>query len=594
MAKVTYGFGLLLFLTVGWSYATAQGYNIKYIASGTDSAQLLKLSLPGRFTTRSEAGSYVAGLLPLLQGKGFVTASLDSIHTDSSITTVTLFLGEQYNWSSIRTAEADAPLLQTIRFPVLKGMIDFTTLTAWQKKILDYLDDNGHPFGKTYLDSIAIHNGEVSGLLKIERGAFYKIDSLQIIGNAKVNAEFLQSFLEFPPYCAYNKSKLQAVGKKLSELSYLEEEKASDVTMLATGGILNLYLKAKRSSQINALVGFLPGNDPLTGSRKLLLTVDANILLKNALGSGETIGLMWQQLQKGSPRLNLLFEQPYIFHSPFNATFSLDMYKQDSFFLNINMNLGVGYRLAEKQTGSVFLQRRLTIVSGINSAAIIQTKQLPQEADVSSINLGIGYDYAATDYRFNPRRGNLLSLITSAGTKKLKKNNLIVELKDPANPSFKFDRLYDTVKLGAYQFRVTASGAHFVPLGRQNTLKLALAAGIYQSPSYYRNELFQIGGVRLLRGFDEESQFVSQYAIGTTEYRLLTGRNSNFFAFVDGGWGRYPLEKIQTHTYLATGLGLSFETKAGLINLTWALGKRDDTDLNLRLSKIHIGFVSYF
>ena len=150
------------------------------------------------------------------------------------------------------------------------------------------------------------------------------------------------------------------------------------------------------------------------------------------------------------------------------------------------------------------------------------------------------------------------------------------------------------MKLKAYQMRVVATAAHYVPIGAQSTIKLGVNAGIYQSPSYFRNELFQIGGFRLLRGFDEESQYVSQYAIGTVEYRYRIGLNSYFFAFGDGGWGKHLLETTKTHNYIGTGIGLSFETKAGIINLAWAVGKRDDTELNLRQSKVHIGFASYF
>jgi hypothetical protein len=87
---------------------------------------------------------------------------------------------------------------------------------------------------------------------------------------------------------------------------------------------------------------------------------------------------------------------------------------------------------------------------------------------------------------------------------------------------------------------------------------------------------------------------VSQYGVGTVEFRLLTGLNSAFFGFVDGGWGRHPLEIVKAHTYISTGAGLSFQPKAGLINVTLAVGKRDDTEFNLRQSKIHIGFVSFF
>jgi outer membrane protein assembly factor BamA len=594
MAKVKHRFAAVLVLTLWWWGALAQTYPVRYAATDADSVRLAALSLPANFSSRLEANSYISNLLPILQSKGFVTASIDSVKADSASAFVALFLGEPYKWSRIKTQQKDALLLESIHFPVLKGAADFSTLNNWQKRILDYLEENGHPFGRTYLDSIQINGNEVTGLLKIERGPLYKIDSLQVIGDAKINRDFLQKYLQLPNGTVYSKSRLATINKKLSELSYVEEEKPADLTLLATGSVLNLYLKAKRSSQINALVGFLPNSDPTGVNRKLLLTVDANILLRNSLGAGETIGLLWQQLQKGSPRLNLLYEQPYIFHSPFGAQFSLDMYKRDSIFLNINMNLGMNYKLGEKRTASVFLQRRSTIVSGINAAAIIESHQLPQEADVSSLNLGVGYDYNNTDYRFNPRRGSQFQLTATAGTKKLKKNNLILDLKDPSDPSFNFEQLYDTVKLSAYQFRINFVGAHFLQLGKETTLKFGGDVGLYQSPTVYRNELFQIGGNRLLRGFNEESQYVSQYGVGTIEFRLLTGLNSNFFGFVDGGWGKYPLEVVQQHTYISTGAGLSFQPKAGLINVTWAVGKRDDTNFNLRQSKIHIGFVSFF
>ena len=63
----------------------------------------------------------------------------------------------------------------------------------------------------------------------------------------------------------------------------------------------------------------------------------------------------------------------------------------------------------------------------------------------------------------------------------------------------------------------------------------------------------------------------------------------------DGGWGRNNSQNINvSYTYFGTGLGLAFETKAGIFNLAWAVGKRNDTELNLRQSKIHFGFVNYF
>jgi outer membrane protein assembly factor BamA len=591
MAKLKLGLSLLLVLTQ--FLVSAQGYPLRYQVVAGDSLQrgLLQDSFPSRL----EASLYLARLPSLLQTRGYLTASLDSLLLDSTEGRVQLYLGDQYRWARLEPSSSAAALLESLRWNerTIRGAVDFALLSGWQQKVLDRLEEEGHPFGRVYLDSIAIERGEVSALLQIDRGPRYKIDSIRVYGEARVNNGFLQRYLDLPNGSYYNRKKLGAVSKKLLELPYLEEEQPSSLSLLGTGSVLNLYLRPKRSSQINALIGFLPNNET-SGERKLLLTVDANLLLRNAFGGGETIGLVWQQLQQRSPRLNLLFEQPYLFRSPFGLNFSLDLYRRDSVFLNLNINLGTTYRISERQTGGLFIQRRQSIVSGLNLQQIIQTRRLPQEVDVASWNLGVSYAFNSTDYRFNPRKGNELTLTATAGTKQIKKNPQVLQLKDPGDPSFQFERLYDTVKLSAYQLRLLASAAHYIRLGGQSVLKTALNAGIFASPSYFRNELFQIGGYRLLRGFDEESQFVSQYAIGTVEYRYLIGQNSAFFAFLDGGYGRHQLEANPQHTYFSTGLGLSYEARAGIFNIAWAVGKRDDVAFNLRNSKIHLGFVSYF
>ncbi len=267
------------------------------------------------------------------------------------------------------------------------------------------------------------------------------------------------------------------------------------------------------------------------------------------------------------------------------------MFRKDSTFLNISMQLGGNYMVSGQQSAMVFIQRRQSILNGVDTSRIKQLKRLPAEADVSATNLGVTYNFNNTDYRFNPRTGNDLLITVAAGRKKIKKNNQVLELKDPA---FDYESLYDTVKLNTYQFRFSGTAAHYFPITKQTTFKTGLNAGFLQSGNYFLNELFQIGGYKLLRGFTEESEYVSQYIIGTLEYRYLIGINSNFFVFVDGGWARNPVQTVSSHSYIGTGLGMAFETKAGIFNLAWAVGKRNDSELNLRQSKVHFGFINYF
>ncbi len=592
MAKLKHlAFALLLMCKMA---AGQTPYPVHYTVA--DSATAATGLLQKEFTDRLAAMQYVAQLPAFLQSKGYVTASIDSARFDSLSAKVALFIGQPYQWAAVATAAEDADILEAVRWGSsnLSGTpMNFSLLESWKVKILDHLEETGHPFARVSLDSIELDESKMKAKLHIYRGPLYHIDSIRVYGDVKIDNRFLQRYLDIPNGSIYNKKKLQAISSRLSALTYVQEVQSSNLTLLGTGSVLNLYLKPRRSSQVNVLVGFLPNSDA-TAEKKFLVTGEANVLLRNALGAGETIGLNWQQLQVQSPRLNLLYDHPYIFQSPFGLNFQFDMFRKDTAFLNVNMKLGAVYNLSATRSATVFLQRRSTIVNGINTIQVQQSKRLPTDGDVSSLNLGFTYEVNTTNYRFNPRQGMEWTLTASAGTKKLKQNNAILELKDPFNPDFDYARLYDTVKMKSYQFRLQGAVARYFPLGRQSAFKTALQGGIFQSENIFRNETFQIGGYKLLRGFDEESQFVSQYAVATGEYRYLVGPNSAFFAFVDGGWARHPLAQNSSYTYVSTGLGLSFETGAGIFNLVWAIGKRSDAELNLRQSKIHLGFVNYF
>jgi outer membrane protein assembly factor BamA len=585
-----------------WQFSlSAQNNNYALVARSVDkdSSFLARLGIPTSFNNRNLCIDYINRLPSELKARGYVTASIDSLRYDSAYARIVLYVGDIYRWAGIDATQIDPDILQSVGWREREFMnkpMDVAEIQQWQNRILVYLENNGYPFARVYLDSLRIAEEQVRVKLKLDKGPLYHIDSIRIYGNAKISNDYLQRYLDIRAGSLFSKEKLLRISKRIKELTYLEEEHPSKLLWLGSGSILEMYLRQKRSSQFNVLVGFLPNNDQLS-SKKMLVTGEANVNLKNAFGGGETIGLNWQQLQVKSPRLSLLFQQPYLFHSPFGLDFSFDMFRKDSTFLNVNLQLGAQYVLNVKQSGKLFIQRFQTIVNGINTNYIIQNHKLPDEADVSSVNLGLDYEFNNTNYKLNPTSGNELHIITTAGTKKLKKNSEVLALKDPGDPAYDFASLYDSVKTKSYQFRVKLYAARYFPLGKQgrSTLKAALNGGFFQSANIFRNELFQIGGYKLLRGFDEESQYLSQYAIGTLEYRLPVSQNSYFYVLADGGWGRNNSQNNNlNYGYFGTGIGLAFETKSGIFNLAWAVGKRNDTQLNLRQSKIHLAFVNYF
>lgn len=585
-----------------WCLHSAGQKNYSLHISGVDKDSVFivsQLEVSNAFNTRNECVAYINQLPALLQARGYVTASIDSITYDSAYARLVLFVGDKYEWAELDSKSVDPAVLEAIGWRAktfADKPMDFAQLQQWQEKILTYMENNGHPFARVYLDSLQIDGEKVSAQLKLDKGYFYKIDSIRVYGDVKISNDFLQRYLDIKNGSAFSKEKLLRISRRIRELSYVEEEYPSKLIWLGTGSIIELYLKQKRSSQVNVLIGFLPNTDQLS-SKKLLITGEANLNLKNALGAGETIGLNWQQLQVKSPRLNIIYQHPYLFKTQVGLDFAFNMFRKDSTFLNVNLELGARYALDINQSGKLFIQRFQTVLNGINQNYILQNYKLPDEADVSTVNAGIDYEFNNTNYRLNPTRGNELSIITSVGIKKIKKNNEVLELKDPGNPNFDFNSLYDTIKLKTYQFNARLAAAKYFPLGKQGrtTLKTAINGGMIQSENIFRNELFQIGGYKLLRGFDEESQYLSQFVVGTAEFRYLVGQNSYFYIFTDGGWGRNNSQNANVnYTYFGTGLGLAFETKVGIFNIAWAVGKRSDLEFNVRQSKIHFGFVSYF
>ena len=587
----------LILLLLGPLIGLSQ-YQLKVVCVDKDSVFDQKnIGLESNFKNQDACIEYIYKIPSLLQAKGFATASVDSIHIDSLKADVRLYIGDTYKWGHIHVKPEDQSIINASGWNEKKisgRFLNFQSVQNAQQQVLNYMENNGYPFAKIYLDSISLNEGILSAGLKIDKGPLYKIDSIRLYGTAKISDNFLQRYLNIRNGSIYRKERLQQISSRLRELPYLQEEHPWNLTLLGTGSILNLYLKPRKSSQVDVLIGLLPNNDQLTNNR-LLVTGEATVNLKNPFGNGESIGLNWQQIQPKSPRLNLYFQQPYIFKSPFGLNLAFDLFKKDSSYININALLGVQYTTSATKTASVFIQSATTNLLNVDTLTVIATRSLPSEGDVTSVSLGLTYDFNNTNYRFNPLRGNELQFVGTVGTKTIRKNNEIVKLTDPNDPNFNFNSLYDTVKLNSYAVRARLSAAHFFKLGRVSTIKLGGNGGVFQSPNTFRNEAFQIGGYKLLRGFDEESILAVQYAVGTLEYRYLIAQNSFLFAFVDYGWAKNNIPGYYlNNTFIGVGVGLAFETKAGIFNMSYAVGKRDDGNFNLRQAKIHLGYVNYF
>ena len=530
-----------------------------------------------------------------LKDSGYITAGIDEYEVEDSFLIVKYYRGSRYGNIEVNIGPEWAGLIKEI-VPSSNNknqlMLKINNINSFKDNILNHFEESGYPFAKVALDSIRIKNGIVTSLLKIDKGPLYRIDSIRLLGKAKLSSSFLQHYLFIPNGTVYKKENLGRVDKLMNDLSYIKILQPSDLTLLGSGAVLNIYADPQKSSQANILFGFQPNPQD---AQKVQLTGDVNLQFKNLLGNGEDLVFKWQQLQYKSPRLNIGFSQSTIFRSYYGLDFLFDFFKKDSSFIQLNLKTGIRLSSSPYQQLRLMLQlQQNTLLPGsIDTAYIRQYKKLPNNIDAGSTGMGFGYEWNKTDYNNNPRKGNTIAVSLIGGLKKIKRNSDIESIKDTA---FRYTKLYDSINLRPYQFRNNFSVTRYLPLLKASTLKLSLTGGWYWSPEIFRNDLFQIGGFKTIRGFDEESIFASSYAILNLEYRRIISRNSYLCIFTDMARSKLKYQDVDTkNNLISVGTGLQYETNAGIFNLLLAAGRRDGINSNLRQAvKIHLGYVNYF
>ncbi len=531
-----------------------------------------------------------------LHDKGYLAASIDSLAAMDTLRMAYLYVGEQYEWASLKNGNVQAAFLDKIGFKerLYSGKVfHYRELRNVQEKLLTYAENNGFPFARVWLDSLQIEGHQIAARLYFEQGRPITFDGVNVETKANVSDAYLSGYLGIKKGELYDEAQVKKISSRLRELTFLSEERPPAVTFVKDKATVNLFLKNKKASRLDGIIGFLPNNSE-TG--RLLLTGNAEIDLINPFGTGKEIRLELERLRAGTSRMEAKFLYPYVLGLPFGFDFNFDLYRRDSSYLDIIRDIGVQYHLDGGNYLKAFWNTTATNLLEINENQIIQTRRLPQNIDISNSTFGLAYQLQKLDYRYNPRKGFDVKLRAGAGIKRIDKNQKITSLEDPNDTNFQYESLYDTLQLRSFQYTLNADVAKYWQVSQRSTLKTNLSGGwLVSQNNLYQNELFRIGGNRLLRGFDEESVFASMYAVLTAEYRYLIGQNSYFYAFTD--YALIQNKSVNMDIFdqpFGFGAGMTFETKAGIFGISYALGRQLNNPIDLRSGKIHFGYVSLF
>lgn len=544
------------------------------------------------FKSEDEKKQFIEQLAYNLQKDGFASAAIDSVKLKGDTTHVYVYKGNKYFFKSLSLHPDIRPFFKKdfITVSGRKNLFRFSNLNDDMERIVSEFEEIGYPFAKVFFDEVSLQNDSFSVVIHAEPGDLVTYDSLNNVNKARLTNSYLRAYTGIKIGKPYKESQVADIDALIDRLIFVERTAPSKVGFLEDKAFVNLYLKNRKMSRFDFILGLLP--DP-NRSNKMLVTGDIAIDLRNPFGIGNRLMLEWQRLDARSQKLQVFADYPFILGTPLGVETGLKMDKRDTLFLNVDWNVGIQYWLSGRNYFSFFIENSQTLVPKYDTVLIKLTKRLPSIQDKSSFLYGVKLLVDQLNYPINPSRGFYINASFGAGSRKIKQNILLEEISDGSG--FNYNSLYDSIDLRSLKVNIRLQADYYYNISKKHVLKFGVNASSIINKELLFNELFRIGGNKLLRGFDEESLPVSTYCVGTIEYRFLLDKNAFFHIFADVAYLETRIDNlISKDNATGFGTGIAFETKAGIFGLSYALGRSKNIPLDPRNSKIHFGYINVF
>ncbi|MFO7862540.1 MAG: ShlB/FhaC/HecB family hemolysin secretion/activation protein [Salinivirgaceae bacterium] len=503
----------------------------------------------------------VAEILGEYHQKGYINAALDSIKTKKNRSFVYIYKGESY---TIGKFEIQTPNETYAEIPIRVKpgrTADLIRLSAIKKELISHYENSGYPFAKVY-STFKEDSNKLYIRYTVDQGKFFVFDTI-LTNEVKISSTFLTRYLDIIPGNTYNEHQISKIDSRIKQLGFLQLQQAPVVNFGKGIARPELLLKTKQANRFNGLVGIVPSTEE---DKKYIVTGDIELNLKNTLGKGESIDLQWKKTEKHSQQLQSGINWPYVFRTAFGADLGLKMLKQDTSFVHLDLKTGIFllFRGNNSATG-YYTDKRTIILSPKDTASIAETQ---------SYGTGITLKSSLLDNRINPLKGYSTALDISAGQRKTQQST--------SEKSFYWQTDISVAGfIPLYKNWVLMGQNHYLLLKSKKTL--------------YKNELFRVGGLNTLRGFDENQFYINQGNISTIEFRWLFEENSHFKVFTDAAWLQTKHTGTTTeNTVLGFGAGINLHTNAGIFTISYALNYEKTNKTQLNNAKIHFGYINSF
>lgn len=424
------------------------------------------------------------------------------------------------------------------------------------QKIIAELENQGYSFSQVSLKNIAKTKNGLQADLNIQISAQRTIDHIVVKGYTNFPKSYLKHYLKLKKGTVFNESKISDISSGLASIPFASETRSPEVLFEKDSTSIYIYLQKTKTNRFDGLIGF-NSND----QGKLKFNGYLDLYLSNLFNKGESFSMQWKSNSEDRKTFNASLITPFIFRSPFSLGAELNIHKQDSTFLNTKGNFDLYYQF--KLNHQILANLKTEVSNEITN------NNLPVE-DFKTVFYGTSYIYRKPDL-IRPFQNKSYVQITG-----LWGNRTTIS---------------DNTKQAQSKYQLTAS--YIWTLNKNNSFFFKNQSALFLSDNYYLNELYRIGGISTIRGFKEESIYSSSYSIVNFEYRYHINLKFKLYSISDVGYIQNNSIDDDSTIY-GFGLGYSYGTKNGLIDISYALGKQNNLPIEFKNATFHIKYLKVF
>ncbi|GAB2628803.1 POTRA domain-containing protein [Belliella aquatica] len=515
-----------------------------------------------------------------LYASGYLGATEFDRQLKGDTLSIKVSTGKIFNWVDLRKGNLDPALLLRSGYDQKRfenRPFQYQEIVKLFDKILSQSENEGFPFAAMKLDSLSRNESGFSGSLNIDLGPYITFDTVKISGNSKTKRMYMAKFLQILPGEPFSQRKIEQAVSQIKNLPYLRWAGEPEISFQNEEATLYLPINDRKINTLDGIIGFLPNEFE---ENKLLITGQFDLGLYNVGGKGRNYNLNWQRLSQYSQNLRVGAIEPMVLGSMIDIGASFYLLKEDTTFLNRDFRLDFGYRFKSDSYIKFFGRRQSGDLLATSNLREIQ--ELPDFADFRYNNYGVSYQLTKLDDILMPRRGFYGQAEFAIGNKEILENTGLPPV------------VYEGLERKTIQYYIKSDIFKHFYFSNNWGLMTKASAGVLVNENLLGNDLYRLGGLRSIRGFNENFFFANNYIYFTAEPRFYFDTYSYFMIFVDAGRIENNVQDLQTDFPLATGLGFSLETSGGIFNFIYALGMSNSQDFALNLSKIHFGYTGRF